>query len=188
MRIISGSLKGRRFEIPEKFSHIRPTSERVREAVFNRLVHGEWAESLLGGTILDVCCGTGAMGFEALSRGAAHAVFIDSHADSLKLVEQAAAKWHIADSIYTQKADAAKLPRASVKATLAFLDPPYGKGLITPILQSLVEQHWLGEGAIIVVEHAEGESIALPPAYTLEDGRNYSRAEVKILRYTSPII
>jgi len=191
MRIVGGRLRGRALKAPlqnsEKGRGLRPTADRVRESVFNILAHGDGALDLEGATVIDVFAGTGALGFEAMSRGAAHGVFIDNDAHALALVRKSAGPLGLGRNVTLLKLDASRLappPRAAkTPAALAFLDPPYESGLIQPALLGLRDKGWLGGGAMVVCEVAAKEEFDAPKRFEVVDERAYGAARVVFLRY-----
>jgi 16S rRNA (guanine966-N2)-methyltransferase len=190
MRIVGGKHRGRRLAAPPGDA-IRPTSDRAREAVFNILAHGGFgqggASPIPGAVVIDVFCGTGAMGLEALSRGAARAVFIDNEPQSLvaaranivALREQGAARVMAADAPRPPPR-----PRDEAPATLAFFDPPYAENIAAAALAGFAEQGWLAPGALCVVEEAaRAPALAPPSGFETLETRRYGAARVTILRY-----
>lgn len=183
MRIVGGAFRGRRLEVPEG-RDIRPTSDRAREAAFNILVHGfaiEWEEA----SVLDVFAGTGAMGLEALSRGAAHATFIDNDGLAIRCIHQNAGVVGAAREISVLKLDATKLPPpplvAQAPCGLAFLDPPYGSALVVPALAGLAARGWIGPKSLCVVEVGAKETFKAPDGFAALDDRRYGAARVLFL-------
>lgn len=182
MRIISGSLKGRKLH-RFRGDDIRPTTDRLREALFNIL-----GDRFGDRSVLDLFAGSGAMGLEALSRGAAGAVFVDNHARALDLIRKNVAgcgmekrsrtiRWDIRRNL-----DCLKPMRA--RFHVAFVDPPYRRNLVAPAMRHLAGSRALADGALLVVEHADTED---PPAedahFSLCDRRRYGKTVVSILRY-----
>lgn len=159
MRIIAGQWRGRKLASPPDES-VRPTSDRVREALFSML------QARLGGfhglRVADVFSGSGALGLEALSRGAVHATFVDSARASCKLVEQNAATLGARAQIQVLNRPATSLPAVNDPFDLVFMDPPYGKDLVAPTLEQLLQQGWAGADTIVVVETPREEEIAHP--------------------------
>ncbi|HZA66609.1 MAG TPA: 16S rRNA (guanine(966)-N(2))-methyltransferase RsmD [Geminicoccaceae bacterium] len=179
MRIIAGKFKGRRLFAP-KGPTIRPTSDRAREALFGILEHGE--PPLAGAAFLDLFCGTGAVGLEANSRGAAEVVLIDNDRQALKLAEANIARLGAHGEVRLLARDAT-LPGPAPRAfDLVFLDPPYRSGLATAALTGLAQNGWLAEGAWIIVELAAKDELALPAGYTLDRERRYGSARFLFLR------
>ena len=184
LRIIAGAWRGRSIETPPG-DIVRPTSDRVREALFNRLAHAFEDFRLPGARVLDVFAGTGALGLEALSRGAAQAVFLDRNPEVIALIKRNVAKLDCDDRAVIMNADGAHPPRAAVQCDLAFLDPPYGEGLVTPALDGLLLQGWLKPSALVTVETDASEAAPEAHGYTLVDRRPYGRVAVSILRLNS---
>ena len=190
MRIVGGSLKGRALRAPHRSTQegrdLRPTADRVRESLFNVLLHGPEPVELEGATVIDVFSGTGALGLEAMSRGAQHGVFIDNDAKALALVRKNAGNLGLGRSVTLLKLDAARLPppprTAKTPARLAFLDPPYGSGLALPALQGLKARNWIGEGAVSVAEVAAKEELETPKGFEAVDERTYGRARLVFLK------
>lgn len=184
VRIITGAWRGRSIEVPPG-QLIRPTADRVRQALFNRLAHA-FAESvfkLTGADIVDVFAGTGALGLEALSRGAAQCTFIDRNPEVVALLKRNVAKLGAEDRAVVMNADGAHLPRAAATFDLAFLDPPYGEGLVTPALLGLDRQGWLKPGGLVAVETDAGDPEPAAENFTLVDRRTYGRVAVSFLSY-----
>jgi len=186
MRIIAGKHKGRRIELSkEAADNVRPTSDFAREAIFNILTHGKYGlngHSFIDKDVLDMFCGTGAFGLEALSRGAAKVLFIDSSRDAITNTRYNTAKMKEDDHAEFLVADGTKLPKARKQYSLIFLDPPYFGKLIEPALKSLYAGGWIAEDALIVVEHDAKEAINFPTEFTKVDERKYGRAIVNLLK------
>ena len=188
MRIVAGKHRGRTLEAPAG-RRVRPTADRAREALFNILDHGGWAPGggsiLAGARVLDAFAGSGALGLEALSRGAAHATFMDRDRAALETVRRnAEALGEGRDSVSLVRADATDPPRADAPASIAFLDPPYGEGLAEPALTALAAAGWLAEAALAIVElPAKAEPPESPPGFARLDDRTYGAARLVFLRY-----
>lgn len=187
MRIVGGSLRGRRLAAPDGGA-VRPTSERAREALFNRLDHGmfsdDGASSVADALVLDAFCGTGALGLEALSRGAAQAVFLDSDAAAVAGVRRTIAAFGMADRATVVHADATCPPRPPFASALAFLDAPYDADLTAPALTALAAAGWLAPGALCIAETAAKSPVADPPeGFETLDGRSYGKARFAFLRF-----
>jgi 16S rRNA (guanine966-N2)-methyltransferase len=163
---------------------VRPTSDRVREALFNRLAHafGNEGFRLAGARVLDVFAGTGALGLEALSRGAAHAVLLDRNPEVIALIKSNVAKLGAEDRVTIMSADGAHLPRAALACDLAFLDPPYGEGLVEPALTTLALQGWLRPGALVSVETDSADVTPAVAGYAILDRRDCGRVAITIFR------
>ena len=176
MRIIGGRLRGKRLEAPEDAA-IRPTSDRARESIFNVLAHRPDAgDAVAGAVVLDAFCGTGAMGLEALSRGAAFCTFLDATLAALKLAERNAKACGEAPRARFLLADATRPLRPERAATLAFLDPPWGADLAAPALSALAAAGWRAPGALCVVETDARERFAPPAGFEQVDRRSWGRA------------
>jgi 16S rRNA (guanine966-N2)-methyltransferase len=186
MRIVGGQHRGRTLKAPTG-REVRPTSDRTRESMFNILAHGIDDFELSDASVLDLFCGTGALGLEALSRGATHATFIDSDAKSLALAKENAATVGEWRNVTLLKIDSRRLgpPPLAAKApcSLAFLDAPYEQNLTGPALLTLVNNRWLAEGAIVVVEVAQMETLDPPRQLKLLNERVYGAAKVLFLKY-----
>ena len=181
MRIVSGIYGGRRLEAP-RGTDIRPTSDKVRGSIFNIL---RGSDVLEGAQVLDVFCGTGALGLEALSNGAAHCVFIDHDRRSLDLARRNAQNLGVKNCQFIlHNAKSLKEHKDGLEpADLVFMDPPYGKGLAVPALAALDKKGWLAEGAVIVVEVEKGFADAIEGSFVMEDERVYGENRVLFLRY-----
>lgn len=189
MRIVGGRFRGKKLRAPEG-PDTRPTSDRAREAVFNILAHGAAALNLDGVTVVDLFCGTGALGLEALSRGAGRCVFVDNNQATLRIARENAAACGVWRDCLQLALDAGHLPpppRAAwgadgERARLALLDPPYGAGLAGPALLGLAAKGWLADGAIVVVEVGADEELAVPRGFEQLDERRYGAAKVYFLK------
>jgi 16S rRNA (guanine966-N2)-methyltransferase len=160
MRITGGTLLGRTLRAPTGRA-TRPTSDRVREALFNILGHHDWGEDvlnpLLGATVLDAFGGTGALALESLSRGAQQATIFDTDRDALRAANANVESLQLGNVCFVKQANALRPPMGR-PCTLVFLDPPYRKGLVIPALQALATANWIAEGALLVIETAKGET------------------------------
>ena len=180
MRIVGGSLRGRRLRAPAGM-RVRPTGERVREALFDILLHGGMSRPLEGAHVVDLFAGTGALGLEALSRGAASLTAVESEADVRGVLRANIEALGCADRATVVACDATHLPQAASVCGLALLDPPYRSGLATPALAALVEGGWLDDQATIVVEHEVNDAFEPPAALTVRDQRRYGRTALTFL-------
>jgi 16S rRNA (guanine966-N2)-methyltransferase len=183
MRIVGGRLKGRTLLTPADRA-IRPTSDRVREAVFNILQHGIEGVEIAGARVLDLFAGTGALGFEALSRGASFCLFVEGSADARGLVRENAEALGLIGQTRIFRRDATRLgPMGQgVPYDLAFLDPPYGKGLGEASLAAALRGGWLAEGAVAVLEESADAAIALPAGFAEVDRRSWGETQVTFLK------
>lgn len=180
MRIVSGLFGGRRLKEP-KNRDIRPTSDKVRGAVFNMLGSRGAIEGVY---VLDCFCGTGALGLEAVSRGAAACTFIDKARDSLDLARVNAEILEVnADFILKDACKIGAVGGGRKPAGLVFLDPPYGKDLLFPALEALVKGGWMADGAWVVCESEKSFSGAFPPSFMTEEERVYGDSKIVLLRY-----
>ena len=169
MRIVAGLWRGRTLIAPEGLT-TRPTSERMRQAVFDMLVHAPWAEGCLrDAEVLDVFAGTGALGLEALSRGAKRAHFIEQDRAALSALRANIAACKAEAQAVVLATDGRKPPRG-VASSLIFLDPPYAKGLVPTALSALDEAGWIAKDALIVAETAGDEALELPARMVAERG------------------
>jgi 16S rRNA (guanine966-N2)-methyltransferase len=181
MRIVGGRLRGRALAAP-KSQRIRPTADRLREALFNILTHA-YDNPIQGARVLDLFAGTGALGLEAVSRGAALALFVDEEAEARALLRQNVEALGVAAATRIFRRDATKLGAAHPNEpfSLVFLDPPYGKGLAEKALVSAREGGWLTADALIVVEE-ETEAFKPPEGFEEIERRKYDDTEFTILR------
>ena len=184
MRVVGGSLRGRALATP-KNCDVRPTSDRVREAIFNVLEHSIEDFSIEGGNVLDLFAGTGALGIEALSHGAAQAVFVDNSAASRALIQENIQALGLGGTATIYRRSALDLGTAYRKLSfkLIFADPPYGNGLGELAVASAIDNGWVSTGAVIVLEEAAGAELVLPAACALIDQRRYGNTQVMIARY-----
>jgi 16S rRNA (guanine966-N2)-methyltransferase len=183
MRIVGGRLRGRVLAVP-KSRAIRPTAERLREAIFNVLIHA-YGDPVMGARLLDLFAGTGALGLEALSRGAAFALFIDSAAEARALLRENVTTLGLGGASRIFRRDATKLgPRGPIEPfSLAFLDPPYGEDLAEKALVSAAAGGWLTPEAMVVVEEAANAKFVAPPGFAERERRVYDDTQLIILRF-----
>ncbi len=185
MRVTGGTLGGRRLVAPED-ARVRPTSDRTRQAMFNILAHRDFG---LGFTleniaVADLFAGTGALGIEAVSRGARFCLMVDDDADSRALVRENIEALGLTGVTKIWRRDATDLGPCGAGAGgpfgLVFLDPPYAKNLIPPALKSLRDGGWLTAGALLVAETSKGEDITAD-GFTILDRRDYGETEIAFL-------
>lgn len=184
MRIDSGAHKGKKLVVPEG-RDVRPTADRARQAIFNMLVHGE--NVVRDAKVLDAFAGSGALGLEALSRGATSLVAFDSDTAALKAIRLNVTGCHEDHRATVQAGNATKPPAARgfadrAPADLIFLDPPYGKGLVAAALVALDKAGWIAAGATVVAEMDRQDEFDVPGAYETITDRNYGKARILILR------
>jgi 16S rRNA (guanine966-N2)-methyltransferase len=182
VRIVAGKFRGKQLLSPEDAS-IRPTADRVRESIFN-ILSSRLGPNFDGLRVLDLFAGTGAMGLEALSRGAASVVFVDTGAEARGLIRDHIEAFGAGGVAKLLRRDATALGRAGTMGPvdLIFLDPPYGKGLGEQALRTLSEGGWLKPETLLVLEESSDATIALPPGFTVDDRREYGAAAVHILK------
>jgi 16S rRNA (guanine966-N2)-methyltransferase len=188
---VAGLYRGRALAAPAGLA-TRPTSDRARQAVFNVLEHAAWSPGLRGARVIDLFAGSGALGLEALSRGADFCLFVET---------DAAARGAIRDNLEALAPDGALFGRSRIHRRdaadlgrkpagdgapfdLAFLDPPYGETLGERALASLALDGWLKDGAICVFERGASEPAPVAPAFEALDARRYGAARVHMLRYS----
>ncbi len=181
VRIVGGRLGGRRLAGPGT-DRVRPTSDRLRESLFNILEHGYGG--LVGARVIDVFAGTGALALEALSRGAAFALLVDDGAEARAAIRDNVESLGLGGVTRVYRRDARRLGMAPAGEPfdVAFLDPPYGRGLAEPALVGLRDGGWLRAGAPVVVEEAAKAMLAVPDGYTRVEDRDFGDTRVTILR------
>ena len=182
MRIVGGELRGRRLNTPRSPA-IRPTADRLRESLFNILTHSH-DEPIPEARVLDLFAGTGALGIEAISRGAAFALFVDNGAEARALLRNNVESLGLGGVTKVFRRDAGNLgPAHPVEPfSLVFLDPPYGKGLAETALAALRDGGWLTPGALLVVEEAKAAGVAAPEGFAELERRAYDDTEFVFLR------
>ncbi len=182
MRVVGGRLKGRNLASPSS-RDIRPTADRLRESLFNILLHA-YGDPITGARVLDLFAGTGALGIEAVSRGAAFALFVDNGAEARALLRNNVEALGLGGVTRVFRRDATNLgPAHPVEPfSLAFLDPPYGKGLAEQALASLRDGKWLTPGARVVVEEARAAAFKPPEGFAELERRIYDDTEFVFLK------
>ena len=185
MRIVGGRFKGRSLVTPDG-QNTRPTSDRAREAIFNVLAHAEWAPDLDGARVMDVFAGSGALGFEALSRGARFCLFVETDDAARGAIRDNVETFGLFGTTRVHRRDATQLgPRPGSQAEafdLVFLDPPYRKGLGEKALEALISGNWLSENAIIVFERAADEDDFVTGVWDKINTKIYGAAQVLFLK------
>src|SRR5215208_1509365 len=183
MRVVGGRLRGRVLAGP-KSQAVRPTADRLRETLFNILVHG-YGDPVTGARVLDLFAGTGALGLEAMSRGAAFALFVDNGAEARALLRENVASLGFGGTTRIFRRDATKLGDAHPIApfSLIFLDPPYGKGLAEKALFSALAGGWLADDVLMVVEEVT-DAFKAPEGFAEIERRQYDDTEFVFLHRT----
>jgi len=196
VRIVAGRHRGRSIAAPADDS-VRPTSDRVRENLFNILAHGKFARAdgtspLEGAHVLDAFAGSGALGLESLSRGAADVVFLDRDLSALECIRRNVASLREEKRSTLVQGDALKPPLpAKVRGNptprdLVFVDPPYRTAAAAPALAALAAAGWIVDSAIAVVELDHREPFAIPEGFVAEDERSYGGTKILFLRHAAP--
>src|SRR5262245_1000648 len=187
MRIVGGKFGGRTLATPAG-GLVRPTSDRVREAIFNILAHGLPAFSFDGARVLDLFAGSGALGLEALSRGAAYCLFVEEAAEARASIRRNVEALGLTGVSKIFRRDATELGAAGQHgaARLAFLDPPYGKGLAERALHAAARGAWLAPGAIVVIEEAKSAALTLPPPFAAIAQRSWGDTQVLFASLAAP--
>ena len=185
MRVVGGRLKGRNIAAPSS-RDIRPTADRLRESVFNILLHA-YDDPIEGARVLDLFAGTGALGIEAVSRGAAFTLFVDNGAEARALLRNNVEALGLGGVTKVYRRDATNLgPAHPVEPfALVFLDPPYGRGLAEKALASLRTGGWLAPDALLVVEESKAANVAAPEGFEELERRAYDDTEFVFLRATA---
>ncbi len=184
MRIVGGSHRGLVLADPgagDPAAHLRPTPDRVREALFNALTQGRWGNLVTGARVLDLFAGTGALGLEALSRGAAQVVFVEEGAAGRALIRANVEKMRAGGATRLFRRDATRLgDNRDPGFDLVFMDPPYGQGLGARALASARAGGWLAPGALVVWEESAAQEP--PEGFTLLDQRRYGQTWLTLIR------
>jgi len=185
MRIVAGAFRGRAIVAPKGHS-TRPTADRTRQALFNVLEHAPWAPELRGARVIDLFAGSGALGFEALSRGAAYCLFVEADEDARGAIRQNVETLNLFGQTRVHRRDATQLgPKPAGDGApfdIAFLDPPYAKGLGEQALAALAGGGWLAPGALVVFERGLDEPDPLAPGFEVLDARDWGAARVHFLK------
>jgi len=186
MRIVAGRHRGRSLKTPSDLA-VRPTADRTREALFNILMSGKLSEEgnrrLPGARVLDAFAGTGALGLEALSRGAAHAVFMENYAPAIEICRANIANLGEGQRAELLACDVLHPRPAPAPCDLVFLDPPYSQGLAEKALAALLRTGWIAPGALLCVEMMKNEPFDMPDGFSELDARTYGKAKLVFLRY-----
>ncbi len=195
MRITGGKYRNKLIEAKEERT-LRPTTSKVREAMFNIIKHGRFYASedyieddnpsrIENRRVIDLFCGTGALGMEALSRGAAHAVFVDQNRELLALARGNIERINETANASFIRSDSTQLPPATIPCDLAFVDPPYRQNLAKPALKTLRDQGWLAHGAIVILESGKQDDPPEQTGYNLLDTRLHDKTRLSIYQFSS---
>jgi 16S rRNA (guanine966-N2)-methyltransferase len=184
VRIVGGKFRGRTIAAP-RHEGLRPTADRVRESIFNILAHGMGDFEIEGARVIDLFAGTGALGLEAMSRGAAFCLFVEESPEARALIRTNVESLGLTGETRIFRRDASNLGVAGTMTpfTLAFLDPPYEKGLGETALQALHEGGWLTKGAMVVLEERMGATPLLPSGYIEIDRRDWGDTQAIFARH-----
>lgn len=187
MRIVGGRFRGRALAAPAG-QGTRPTSDRARQAVFNILEHARWSPGLEGRRVIDLFAGSGALGFEALSRGAAFCLFVETDEAARGAIRDTVEAFGLFGCTRVHRRDATDFgvrPGSAGEAfDLAFLDPPYRHGLGERALARLAEGGWLADDAVVVLEDSVDAPAPATPGYAELDARDYGAARVRFFRWS----
>jgi 16S rRNA (guanine966-N2)-methyltransferase len=185
MRIVAGRFRGRTLKAPADQA-LRPTSDKVRQAIFNILEHAAFASTFTieGARVVDLFAGTGALGLEALSRGARYCLFVEEAAEARALIRENVEALGLTGVSKIWRRDALRLGVLDTLAPfdVAFLDPPYRKGLLAPALEGLASGGWLNPDALIIAEAADDEAVPRVAGYELLDDRIYGDTRIAFLK------
>jgi len=183
MRVVGGRLRGRAIASPSS-NAVRPTQDRLRESLFNILMHAH-ANPMDGARVLDLFAGTGALGIEAVSRGAAFALFVDNGAEARALLRNNVEALGLGGVTKVYRRDATDLgPAHPVEPfSLVFADPPYGQGLAIKALESLKQGQWLKPDALVIVEESKTAAFAAPEGFAELERRAYDDTEFVFMRF-----
>lgn len=186
MRIVGGKFKGRALATPDG-RNTRPTSDRARESIFNILAHADWAPPLEGARVVDAFAGSGALGFEAISRGAAFCLFVETDSAARGAIRQNAEALQLFGVTRVHRRSATDLGSKPAglgdQFNLVFLDPPYAESLVPPALEQLAAGDWLSPGALAVAETSSDEALPQANGWEMLDDRVYGAARISFLKF-----
>lgn len=182
-RIIAGIHKGRRLNVP-KGRDIRPTTDRMRERLFSMLMHSRYPD-LNGARVLDLFAGTGALGLEALSRGAENVTFVEKAPASIQVLKENISTLKAGEQATVLAKSATHLPAAEHPYDLIFMDPPYRQNLVEPTLQSLMSGNWLAREGTIICELATDDNSVIPSTLEIVDERSQGQQRIVFLKHPS---
>jgi 16S rRNA (guanine966-N2)-methyltransferase len=180
MRIVAGKFRGKNLAKTDHLKSLRPTTDKNREALFNILSSAKFVREIgfkiIGAEVLDLCCGTGAVGFEALSRGAKFVTFVEINRDHLEIVHKNSGDLKVDKDVKIICADATKLSKNENSFDLIFIDPPYAQDYLL-IMKSLLENDWVKKTSLIVVEFQANSDLAnlVLPDFKMMDLRSYGK-------------
>lgn len=183
MRITGGQYKNKKLHVPDGKA-VRPTSDRMRQSLFNILHHAKWLNGfeIEDSNVLDVFCGTGALGVEAISHGAKHCVFIDQDISTVKQNVKI-----LSDNQYKIiKSNALGLRQGNGDVNLVFMDPPYRKDLIEPVVELLINKNWLSDNAVIIIESEKNLQLNFIDL-ELMDKRSQAQSDLHFFLYNSAV-
>ncbi|MBN8828579.1 MAG: 16S rRNA (guanine(966)-N(2))-methyltransferase RsmD [Sphingobacteriia bacterium] len=178
MRIIAGKHRAKKLLANEK--GVRPTTSRTREAIFN-ILENVYPDNLHSANILDLCAGSGALGLEALSRGAKFATFVDNNADSIKYLKINIENCKEKNNTKIIFSDVIKLNDSDIKYDLIFLDPPYETNFINKCLNQLIEKNFIAKNALIIIETDAKIKLEIPDNFSLLNERLYGNTKISLL-------
>ncbi|WP_173932501.1 16S rRNA (guanine(966)-N(2))-methyltransferase RsmD [Chelativorans sp. Marseille-P2723] len=186
MRVVGGVYRGRRLASPRS-DGVRPTADRAREALFNVLEHA-YPDSVKGARVLDLFAGTGALGLEAISRGASYCLFVEEAVSARALIRENIMNLGLAGCTRIFRRDATRLGPIGNMAPfgLVFADPPYGRGLSERAIVSALSGGWLTEDALLMIEESADSPFNPPPGIVLEERRNYASSTIAFCRRLEP--
>lgn len=179
-RIVAGIHRGRRLNMP-KGKDVRPTTDRMRERLFSMLTHSRYPD-LADARVADLYAGTGALGLEALSRGAAHTTFVEKARSSIEIIKSNIALLKLEKETQIISSSAHSLPKISEPFDFIFMDPPYRQGHITPTLDAILKGNWLGENGVIICELASDDDSDFPTELNLIDERSQGQQRIVFLK------
>jgi 16S rRNA (guanine966-N2)-methyltransferase len=183
MKIISGKLKGRNIEI-SKNPNYRPSTSKFRESIFSMLSSGRFEDfDINEAQVLDLFCGTGSLGLEAISRGAKSTCFVDINVENLNQIRNFSKKTGIENQVSYINIDASKLCNFQLSFDLVFIDPPYNKNLIEKTLEALLKHNWLNKNCYIIIECEKSEDLKLSDQYQFIDERRYAKTKMIVIKY-----
>lgn len=182
MKVVAGKFKGRNL-VENKFEHIRPTADMVRQALFNKLNF-----VIKSAKVLDLCAGTGALGIEALSRGASEVVFVDKDSRSLGLIKQNLANLGCNENFKIVKSDAVKFCQdCKEKFDIIIFDPPYKSNLYLPVIEGIFNSKMLTQDGIIAVEHSKDDSFQFDKFFEVIDQKTYGIKQITYLKLSNNV-